>query len=104
MTRFPSQRRLRPSQRRSRASRIAEGGAVAGLVGLGIVGVIALFVLVFALATAITAVVVWFAVNVCNLYTLWGGEELTFWQVVGVAVGINILRSIFGRNTTVSTS
>lgn len=93
-----------PYRRRSRTSGIARGGAAAGLVGLGIVGVIAFFVLVFALATAFTAVIVWFAVNVCNLYTLWGGEELTFWQVVGVAVGINVLRSIFGRNTTVSTS
>lgn len=66
------------------------------------VGVIALFIILFALGTAITAGLVALAWNVCNLHSLFGAEALSFWEVVGVAVVINLLRSIFSRNSSVT--
>lgn len=85
---------------------MADVKKIATYTGVGIagfIGVVLLFALLFALATAFTAVVVWLIWNVLNLHELIGvGEDLTFWQVVAVAAGINLLRSIFSRNASAS--
>jgi hypothetical protein len=72
-----------------------------GLGALGIIGVILLVIVLFVFGTAVTALLVALVWNVCNLHVLFGADPLSFWQVVGVAVGINLLRSIFTRNVTV---
>lgn len=62
-----------------------------------ILGSIAVFLGIFALFTIPTAIVVWLAWNVLGLHDVFGAAPLTFWQTIGAAVGINILRSIFSR-------
>lgn len=79
----------------TKASSIGEALAVGGIV---LVAFVALFVLLFAFSTTITALIVALAWNVLNLHEVFGAEALSFWEVVGVAVAINILRSIFGGN------
>lgn len=79
-----------------------EFGELIGVGFLAVVAFVGLFLLFFAIGTAITAVIVALAWNVLGLHEVFNADPLTFWQVVGVAVGINILRSIFSRNVTVS--
>lgn len=57
------------------------------------------FVFFFLLSTAITSVLVALVWNWLGVHNLFGAGVLSFWQVVGVAVGINILRSIFAPGT-----
>jgi hypothetical protein len=70
--------------------------AVATFIAVGVLAVL-MFLAIFVLATAITAGLVALVWNVLGLAGLFNAPHLTFWQVVAVAIGINILRSIFGR-------
>lgn len=72
-----------------------------GLGALGLVGLILVFAILFALGTAFTAVVVALVWNVFGVHNLFNQDTLSFWQVVGVGAGINILRSIFGGGVKV---
>lgn len=66
--------------------------------GVGVIFIV-LFILLFAISTAFTALLVALVWNWLGLHSVFGAGELTFWQVVGVAIGINILRSIFAPET-----
>lgn len=70
-----------------------------GIGAIGVVGLILLVAILFVLGTAFTAFVVALAWNWLGLHTVFGAAALSFWKVVGVAVGINVLRSIFSRTT-----
>lgn len=65
-------------------------------VALGVFGVVAAFVLLFILGTAITAGFVALAWNVLA-DAAFGVNTLSFIQVIAVAVIINIIHSIFSR-------
>ena len=74
-----------------------------GIGTLGVVGVVLLFAVLFAIGTFFTALIVALVWNWINLHELFDAPALSFWQVVGVAVLINILRSIFsGSGSSVS--
>lgn len=69
-----------------------------GLGALGTVGVILLVVTIWALATAFTAVIVALVWNWCGLHSVFHAGALTFWQVVGVAAAIGLVRGLFRRS------
>lgn len=73
-----------------------------GIAAGGTVAVILLFALAVALGAAFTGVLIWLVWNVLGLHALFGLGALTFWQVVGAAIALNLLRSIFSSSTTVN--
>lgn len=85
--------------KRNSVNSFGEALAIGGLV---LVFFIALFVGLFVFVTAITALVVALAWNWIGLHDLFGAPALTFWQVVGVAIVINLLRSVFSGGTKVT--
>lgn len=71
--------------------------AALGIGTIGIVGIIVFIALIFALATAFTAFFVALIWNWIGLYTLFGLGPLSFWQVIGVAAALNLIRGILNQ-------
>lgn len=76
--------------------------AALGIGAVGVIGIILLIALIFVIGTAFTAFFVALIWNWIGLCTVFGAAPLSFWQVVGVAAGLNFLRSVLRGPATVS--
>jgi uncharacterized membrane protein len=94
---------LTPAQRKRRAlkQQVLDALGLGALLSGGFLAFVGLFLLLFAIRTAFTGFIVWFAWNLCSLHDIFNAEPLSFLHILGVAVAINVLRSIFSRSTTV---
>lgn len=59
--------------------------------------VIVVFVAALALGILLTGALIWLAWNVLGLHALFGLPALTFWQTMGAALAINILRGLLSN-------
>lgn len=73
-----------------------------GLGAVGIIGFLLLFALLFVIGTAFTAFFVALIWNWIGLHAVFGLGALSFWEVVGVAAGLNLISGTF-RSTTITT-
>lgn len=67
---------------------------ILGLGAIGIIGIIILIAVMFAIATTFTAFFVALIWNWIGLHAVFGLSALSFWEVVGVAAGFNFISGI----------
>jgi hypothetical protein len=79
-----------------------EYAATGFLAVLLLIAFVALVAILFCVSVALTTVIILAAWNWCGLHSLFGLEELSFWQAAGAGFAIVLLRSIFRTRVTVN--